>query len=84
MDEPEGPELSPAPEPATADHPPGPVERRVAALLTLLGDDTKTVSDVARDELKRAGEEALPALLRAVRSEHAPTRARARALVQEI
>jgi len=78
----EGAEDDAAVEPA-AEHA-GPAERRLAALLTLLGDDSPAVSEVARDELKRAGEEVLPGLRRAARSEHAATRARARALVQEI
>jgi regulator of sirC expression with transglutaminase-like and TPR domain len=71
-------------EPEDEAEPAEPAARRLAALLTLLGDDSPAVSEVAREELKRAGEEVLPGLRRAARSEHAATRARARALVHEI
>ena len=59
----------------------GPDQARLEALVKLLGDDSSGVHEVARDELERAGEGAIPHLRRAERSDHAATRARARALL---
>ena len=54
---------------------------RLEALIALIGDENAGVRDVAKDELERAGEAALPYLRRAARAEDAATRVRARALL---
>ncbi|MEM7310028.1 MAG: transglutaminase-like domain-containing protein [Planctomycetota bacterium] len=75
------------PKPARAGEPavaPTRDDAKLDALIALLGDETPGVRDVARDELERAGETALPHLRRAARSADAATRARARSLLLQL
>ena len=70
--------------PAVAPGPPDSVHAnasRLEALVTLLGDESATIHEIARDELIRSGQAAIPHLKRAARLDHAATRGRARALL---
>jgi regulator of sirC expression with transglutaminase-like and TPR domain len=57
---------------------------RLEALVTLLGDESPHVAEVARDELQQQGALALPVLRRAARAEDAAVRGRARTLLSAL
>lgn len=57
---------------------------RLAALVSLLGDESLRTLDVARARLREAGREARPALRRALKDESGAVRGRARTLLEDI